>query len=447
MITTSFNNNKARYTMRRIVKKYIAICFLVIIIVIFLNRTFNQTTILHNGDRRPQTNILWWTEILPTYNTIKTCGIYKCHFTVDRSIVNNSETKAIAFYGSNMKIDDFPLPRLNHHIWALFHEESPKNLPYIQYESILKHFNYTATFSRYSDFPLITQYIKDYETLRTRKYVIPIGEKTKLRKKLAPVVFLQSICDTMSGRNEYIQELMKFIEIDSYGKCLNNKNLPETLSNDYLQTIESDELYKFLAPYKFIISYENGVCNDYITEKFWRPLVIGSIPIYFGSPTIKDWLPNKKSAILITDYDSPKDLANFIKELDENDIEYNKYLDHKYSQITPISNSLLKKSLFNRDYTKDSIFEDFECFLCQKIHNINNNHPVYATQQHYDCGNKLLYPKMNKNIYLNDWNSILRNGKCQAQVLNRLLTNNRNYTTNDFEKQIINDINNGICQI
>lgn len=43
----------------------------------------------------------------------------------------------------------------------------------------------------------------------------------------------------------------------------------------------------FLARYKFILAIENGVCEDYITEKFWRPLMIGVIPIYFGSPSIR----------------------------------------------------------------------------------------------------------------------------------------------------------------
>lgn len=57
--------------------------------------------------------------------------------------------------------------------------------------------------------------------------------------------------------------------------------------SDYLSTIDTDELYKFLSRYKFIISYENSVCNDYVTEKIWRTLVVGSVPVYFGAPNIK----------------------------------------------------------------------------------------------------------------------------------------------------------------
>lgn len=60
---------------------------------------------------------------------------------------------------------------------------------------------------------------------------------------------------------------------------------------DYLRTIDTDELYTFISRYKFIISYENSVCEDYVTEKIWRTLIVGSVPIYFGAPNIKVCVP------------------------------------------------------------------------------------------------------------------------------------------------------------
>lgn len=57
--------------------------------------------------------------------------------------------------------------------------------------------------------------------------------------------------------------------------------------DDYLGTIQTEAFYRFVARYKFVIAYENSVCNDYITEKLWRPLVLGVVPIYFGAPNIQ----------------------------------------------------------------------------------------------------------------------------------------------------------------
>ena len=57
--------------------------------------------------------------------------------------------------------------------------------------------------------------------------------------------------------------------------------------------MDHEEFYKLLATYKFTIAMENGVCSDYITEKFWRPFIVGSVPIIFGSPTSKVLLDNQ----------------------------------------------------------------------------------------------------------------------------------------------------------
>lgn len=45
------------------------------------------------------------------------------------------------------------------------------------------------------------------------------------KRNLAPLLYIQSDCDTASNRDIYVAELMKYIRIDSYGACLNNAQL------------------------------------------------------------------------------------------------------------------------------------------------------------------------------------------------------------------------------
>lgn len=98
------------------------------------------------------------------------------------------------------------------------------------YRSALELFNLTATFSQISDFPLTLQYLESYEKLIDLHGFIDVEEKNRIQsdENIAPILYLQSICDTMSDRDAYVAELMKFIRIDSLGKCLNNsKNIPK----------------------------------------------------------------------------------------------------------------------------------------------------------------------------------------------------------------------------
>lgn len=45
--------------------------------------------------------------------------------------------------------------------------------------------------------------------------------------------------------------------------------------------------FRWAARYKFTMAMENYACNDYVTEKLWRPLRLGSIPIVFGAPNVR----------------------------------------------------------------------------------------------------------------------------------------------------------------
>ncbi|XP_037961100.1 alpha-(1,3)-fucosyltransferase B isoform X2 [Teleopsis dalmanni] len=378
-----------------------------------------------------------------SYKDARFCGKYWCKFVGDQSMLEKS--KAILIYGSNIKVENMPLPRLPKHMWALLHEESPRNVPFMPYVDVLKHFNYTATFSRFSDLPLTTQYLPNVGDLTNSTYLVPVQKKSA-NKAIAPIIFLQSNCDTMSGREDYVRELMDYIQIDSYGNCMHNRDLSKDLQKDYLNNLYSPQLYRLLGKYKFVLAFENGVCDDYITEKLWRALIVGSIPIYFGAPNIKDWVPNAKSVIFIDDFDSPKDLAEFIKNLNKNDVEYNEYLAHKYNRLHPIENLHLKQELATRVYSENgkSLFAAFECGVCQRLHQLDEFGSRVAHIKHYNCPLPLVYPKMRTKVK-NDWNSIMSIGKCQAQLFDELMQLNESFTKAEWLSILNERVETGLC--
>lgn len=51
--------------------------------------------------------------------------------------------------------------------------------------------------------------------------------KNELLESIAPVVYIQSSCDTLIDRDEYVVNLGQYLRVDSFGKCLNNAHLPE----------------------------------------------------------------------------------------------------------------------------------------------------------------------------------------------------------------------------
>ncbi|XP_049883094.1 alpha-(1,3)-fucosyltransferase B-like [Pectinophora gossypiella] len=291
--------------------------------------------------------------------------------------------EAYLFYA--MDIYKFPLPRDPKTIWALIHDETPKVRPMFFYEEALNLFNFSSTFSRNSDVPIPLLWMRSLYHIKSTKYFVKTSTKNKLLpQKIAPVVFLQSDCFTYTEREVYVKILMKYIDVDSYGSCLKNKELPMNYTT-YGDKLYEDELLRFLARYKFVVTIENAVCNDYVTEKFWRAIELGVVPIYYGSPLIRDWLPNSKSAILLEDFPTPRLLSEHLHYLLDNDTAYEEHLEHK--TLGRISNQRLIDEIKARPYQNSfsSFIRHFQCFICERLHDRDSTEVSVVTKRHYEC--------------------------------------------------------------
>lgn len=269
------------------------------------------------------------------------------------------------------------------------------------------------------------------ELLKKPKYSI----HDKSTSGLASVVYVQSGCNPPSDRDEYVSELMKFIKVDSYGACLHNKDLPDEFKNPL--TMDNEGFQDIIAKYKFTLSFENALCEDYITEKLWRPLILGSVPIYKGSPTVQEWMPNDHSIILVDDFQNPKDLADFIKNLDNNDEEYSKYLEFKEKGV--INKRLfrtMRKRPWGHSFEEQNYVTGFECFVCDRIHeNIKRKasqlteNQFVASQEHYGCPRPEKYSFLfssnsavsgERDIWLQEYDQSLE----ESRELNKLVKSN-----------------------
>ncbi|XP_074152919.1 GDP-fucose protein O-fucosyltransferase 4 isoform X2 [Sminthopsis crassicaudata] len=318
-----------------------------------------------SGTREPDEGqlpvLLWWSPGLfphfPADSERIECARGACIASRDRRRWRETRTRALLFYGTDFRASEAPLPRLSYQTWALLHEESPLNNFLLSHAPGISLFNLSATFSRRSDYPLPLQWLPGIAYLR--RAAPALQERAAWRRRgYAPLLYLQSHCDVPSDRDRYVRELMRYIP---------NRELPARLRDTATATSEDPELLAFLARYKFHLALENAICEDYMTEKLWRPLHLGAVPVYRGSPSVRDWMPNERAIILVDDFESPQQLAAFIDFLDRNDAEYAQYL--AYKQPGGITNPLLLDSLEQREWgvndpRQPSYLEGFECYVC-----------------------------------------------------------------------------------
>ena len=67
-----------------------------------------------------------------------------------------------------------------------------------------------------------------------------------------------------------------------------------------------------------VVTFENLIQDDYITEKLNFVFSSGAIPVYWGPPQIYSWVPGKHSFIDASKY-TPEELAKYLKQVDEED--------------------------------------------------------------------------------------------------------------------------------
>ncbi|XP_025788912.1 GDP-fucose protein O-fucosyltransferase 3 isoform X1 [Herpailurus yagouaroundi] len=395
--------------------------------------------------------MLWWSPLTGETGRLGQCGADACFFTINRTYLHHHMTKAFLFYGTDFNIDSLPLPRKAHHDWALFHEESPKNNYKLFHKPVITLFNYTATFSRHSHLPLTTQYLEGVEVLKSLRYLVPLRSKNILRRRLAPLVYVQSDCDPPSDRDSYVRELMTHVEVDSYGECLRNKDLPPQLKNP--ASMDADGFYRIIAQYKFILAFENAVCDDYITEKFWRPLKLGVVPVYYGSPSIADWLPSNRSAILVSEFAHPRELASYIRQLDHDDRLYEAYIEWKLKG--EVSNQRLLTALKERkwgvqDVHQDNYIDAFECMVCSKVwDNIRLQEKGLPPKRwkaevtHLSCPEPTVFafsPLAPRWSSLREmWIPSFEQSKKEAQALRWLVDRNKNFSAQEFWALVFKD--------
>ena len=116
-------------------------------------------------------------------------------------------------------------------------------------------------------------------------------------------------------RLDYLDRLAKAVSIDSYGGCLHNKDEPPAADGNKVAN-----LAKISSKYRMVVTFENIIQDDYISEKIIAVFSSGAIPVYWGPPQVYSWVPGNHSFIDASKYkDSPEDLAKYLKRVDEED--------------------------------------------------------------------------------------------------------------------------------
>lgn len=138
-------------------------------------------------------------------------------------------------------------------------------------------------------------------------------------------------------RIDFFNKLSKYKQVDSGGRYLNNVGAPV-----------ADKM-KFISDYKFVISFENSSSPGYTTEKLIEPMLVNSIPIYWGNAAVgKDF--NTASFINISNIENYQEAIEKIIELDKDEEKY----------MAMAAQPWLNNNQLHQEFTQESLAAYFD---------------------------------------------------------------------------------------
>ena len=159
-------------------------------------------------------------------------------------------------------------------------------------------------------------------------------------------------CVAQNGRFDYIKRLQRYIHIDIYGDCGGLECRREKQKR--CRTMMGRD-------YKFVMAFENSLCWDYVTEKFFYNINFDIIPVVLDLHRNYERFAPPKSYINALDFPSVKELADYLKVLDQNDTLYNEYFWWKRYYAFEYSLHVFELNIY------EAVARGF-CSLCSKLH-------------------------------------------------------------------------------
>lgn len=150
-------------------------------------------------------------------------------------------------------------------------------------------------------------------------------------------------------RNDFFKKLNKYKKIDAPGRCMNNMppiSHKSPIESRLFQSWAKEKL-NFLKRYKFTIAFENFSKPGWITEKLTQPMLVNSIPIYFGHSEVKRDF-NTKSFLNYHDFKNMKEFIEYIIKVDNDDKLYEEILREPWYKNNQLSKDWDNSRLLKR---------------------------------------------------------------------------------------------------
>ncbi|CAD5223320.1 unnamed protein product [Bursaphelenchus okinawaensis] len=283
----------------------------------------------------------------------ETCG-KKCIFVSDWAIQNSSDA-VIVFPRTIENVNNvYPNKSFSTQKLILFEKEPPSKDVIQKASNTVPDGTFNWIASYVSDADIILPYGKLVKRLPPYKHDADFKDDLLdiINRKTEGIFAYTANCNSSTVKDRIVEEFKKYINVDLYSKCGN-------------MSCDSKCFKQNLKKYRFYIAFESNVCDDYVTEKFFR-IDNKIVPVVLRRKDY-DEVGANHSFIALDDFEDMPSLASYLDSLMLDDTKYMEYFEWSktYKKITqPLHYSL--------------------CTVCDYIHEPTRSRSVLGEQSFSD---------------------------------------------------------------
>ncbi|XP_067930330.1 glycoprotein 3-alpha-L-fucosyltransferase A-like [Watersipora subatra] len=275
----------------------------------------------------------------------KACQYSNCVFRHSLNNTNYAQQADALIFGPNYEQITLQVPATfrQRQLWFVFSMESPA-FSHNRFNKVINLFNGSMTYSRDS---IPAHFPYGFMKHKAENTSVDIVDYAKHKTKGA-YAYVSNCNSHQYDRLETMRRLLTYVNGDIFGSCTNQQPCPT--KGDIICEA------KVHSQYRFYLAFENSLCKDYITEKFWKALDNKGyfIPVALGGLSIEEYTdvapPN--SFIHAYNFSSMEALGKYLQYLINDDAAYNRY--HEWRHSYTVTRKTNQKSV---------------CSLCESINN------------------------------------------------------------------------------
>ncbi|CAF4529359.1 unnamed protein product, partial [Didymodactylos carnosus] len=171
------------------------------------------------------------------------------------------------------------------------------------------YFNWTISYKLESEVSVASYGL--YSIVKEKSDEIDQWIYNQFRQRQTSALWFVSNCDA-NERLKLYHQLKRLFPIEGYGRCVDYYPIHLCTSKTPCET-------RYMMEYKYYLSFESNTCSGYVSEKFWKALSFGLIPIVYG-PKKEDYIriAPPSSFIHVDDFDTVSALSEHLFQVGNN---------------------------------------------------------------------------------------------------------------------------------